>query len=212
MASLKSVTLIDIQKDYQKLAPEYDHRWQKFLALSQSNVLQNWPQNLPENARILDLGCGTGSMLAQIHDQYPDYRLTGVDCSNDMLKIARENVPNANFIEADIENIDLPHKGFDVVLSLNILHHLNDQKSHLETLKKLAKPDGDIFLCDFITDGFWMKLADFSWQRSQQSYHKSFSYKEMEELLKDAKLEILQQEILKPDWFWRLQSYKLRNA
>jgi SAM-dependent methyltransferase len=98
---------------------------------------------------VLNLGCGTGkhdSLLAQ-----KGYQITGVDFSNDMLEIARENHPNIDFFEGDIRTLKL-HKTFDVVLSLfhvisyqtlnkDIYDAFLTAKTHLKT--------GGIFIFDF---------------------------------------------------------------
>lgn len=60
--------------------------------------------SLPAGSRVLDLGCGTGMPTArQLADA--GFRVTGVDLSTGMLARARENVPEAEFRQADIADL-----------------------------------------------------------------------------------------------------------
>jgi len=74
-----------------------------------------------EVARAVDLGCGTGNSTAAIAKRFPDADLTGVDNSQEMLAKARQNLPKANWIEADIAAW-LPDEAFDLILSNAALH------------------------------------------------------------------------------------------
>jgi len=62
-------------------------------------------EQLPAGARVLDLGCGTGLPTArQLVDA--GHRVTGVDLSAGMLKLARDNVPEADFRRLDIADLE----------------------------------------------------------------------------------------------------------
>lgn len=70
---------------------------------------------LPPGARILDLGCGTGLPTArQLVDA--GYRVTGTDISPTMLALARENVPEAEFRQVDIVDLDAD-QDYDAVVA-----------------------------------------------------------------------------------------------
>jgi SAM-dependent methyltransferase len=60
--------------------------------------------SLPAGARVLDLGCGTGLPTAR-QLTAAGLRVTGVDLSAGMLAIARENVPGADYVHADIADL-----------------------------------------------------------------------------------------------------------
>jgi ubiquinone/menaquinone biosynthesis C-methylase UbiE len=68
---------------------------------------------LPENARILDLCCGTGQMARKLTAL--GYRVTGIDGSPEMLSYARENAPGVELLQADARSFQLPHKYHAVV-------------------------------------------------------------------------------------------------
>ncbi len=75
----------------------------------------------PRAASLLELGCGTGTILAGLGSFES---LTGIDRSAEMLAIAREKVPDARLMEGDIADFDLDER-FDVVICVfDTLNHL----------------------------------------------------------------------------------------
>jgi cyclopropane fatty-acyl-phospholipid synthase-like methyltransferase len=93
-----------------------------------------------KGARVLDLGCGTGMpMMNYLLSQ--GMHVTGVDASYRMLDIARNNLPSADFVQADMRQVSLNRK-FDAIIAWHSFFHLpsEDQpsmfnifKSHLNT-------------------------------------------------------------------------------
>src|SRR3954447_25512139 len=72
-------------------------------------------------ATVLELGCGTGSVMKQLA---PRYRVTGVDRSAAMLELAAEKLPDARLLRADIRTFALG-ESFDVVLCVyDTINHL----------------------------------------------------------------------------------------
>jgi ubiquinone/menaquinone biosynthesis C-methylase UbiE len=66
----------------------------------------------PQARDVLELACGTGSVLKQLQD---DYQVTGVDRSEEMLAIASAKVPQARLVVGDMTEVRLG-RDFDVVL------------------------------------------------------------------------------------------------
>lgn len=73
-------------------------------------------------ASVLELGCGHGREAKAFLDRDCDY--TGVDVSSGMLEIAREEVPDGTFVQADISTYAFP-AGVDLVISFACLLHVN---------------------------------------------------------------------------------------
>lgn len=84
---------------------------------------------LRADARVLDLCCGTGDLSAALDRR--GYRVTGIDGSEQMLRYARERVPNAAFTHADAREFNL-EPSFDAALSTF------DSLNHILTLGGLA--------------------------------------------------------------------------
>jgi cyclopropane fatty-acyl-phospholipid synthase-like methyltransferase len=92
-------------------------------------------EGLPERARVLDLGCGTGQPIAKyIVEQ--GFRVTGVDESEQMLKFARQTVPEAELIQADMVTFELTDT-FDAAVAWDSMFHV-ERKHHAGIYRKLA--------------------------------------------------------------------------
>lgn len=111
-------------------------------------------QHLPKGARILDLGCGSGKLVQQLHLR--GYQTTGLDASPELLRYARINAPESEFILRDIREFDLPPT-FDVVLShIVLLFILNAEEltSVFRNVHKALRNNGVFVFTIPITDWF----------------------------------------------------------
>jgi SAM-dependent methyltransferase len=80
----------------------------------------------PAAETLLELGCGTGSVLKHLEGRYD---LTGVDLSRDMLRVAEKKVPGARLVHHDMTTVDLG-EAFDAVVCIG------DAVNHLRPFKK----------------------------------------------------------------------------
>jgi len=107
---------------YEQFAPFYDAINGEPDELIRA-VISMIEEHHPDATSVLELGCGTGTVLAGLGS---GYRLTGVDFSPAMLSVASRKVPQATLHHADITNLDLGTH-FDVVLcALDTMNHLTD--------------------------------------------------------------------------------------
>jgi len=95
--------------------------------------------------RILDLGCGTGQLTAQIADS--GAQVTGLDASPVMLEEARKNFPQLSFVLADAASFRLPG-AFDAVFSNAVLHWVKDAAGAAESIARALRPGGR-FIAEF---------------------------------------------------------------
>jgi SAM-dependent methyltransferase len=77
---------------------------------------------LPPGVRILELGCGAGT--SDTHLLAQRFRVTGVDISAEQLQRARANVPEAEFVQADMTELELPAGSFEAVASFYSFNHV----------------------------------------------------------------------------------------
>ena len=75
-----------------------------------ARFVEEFSRRLPEGAQVLDLGCGAGVPSTQLLAER--FRVVGVDISQAQLRLARENVPQASFIQADLFELDFPDAAF----------------------------------------------------------------------------------------------------
>lgn len=92
-------------------------------------VLESVPFGVEEPVKVLDLGAGTGLLSAVISGRYPRARVTLVDLSVEMLRVARRRFSHEperfEFRVMDFARKDLP-VGYDLVVSALSVHHLTD--------------------------------------------------------------------------------------
>ncbi len=79
-------------------------------------------QRCPGAQAVLEIACGTGSILEQLR---PRYEVTGLDLSEKMLAIAAAKVPDVRLIQGDMTQFNL-NEAFDVVLCVSAINHLLD--------------------------------------------------------------------------------------
>ncbi|MEW6419848.1 MAG: class I SAM-dependent methyltransferase [Nitrospirota bacterium] len=96
---------------------KYDGRWKSVVKRMKDYY------NLPENASILDIGCGKGFMLHDFKELMPDCRIAGIDISPYAIENAMPSVKP--FLKvASAEKLPYPDKSFDLVVSINTIHNL----------------------------------------------------------------------------------------
>lgn len=108
--------------------------------------------------RVVDIGCGPATQLAQVAELNPDIAFLGVDLSEEMLVQARQHVKvlglkNVDFIQADMTDLHQIGSGSaHGVISTMALHHLPTYV-HLEKcfaeIHRILQPHGAMYLVDF---------------------------------------------------------------
>lgn len=82
---------------------------------------------------VLDLGCGQGSLLADLCAEFPGIRPYGIDISTSAIELAKGRVPDGKFWVLDITKEHLNER-FDLVVCSEVLEHLVDDTSALRQL------------------------------------------------------------------------------
>jgi SAM-dependent methyltransferase len=117
-------------------------------------------QHHPQAKSVLELACGTGSVLKQLE---PHYDVSGVDRSEAMLAVAARKLPDARLVRADMRDVDLGET-FDVVLcvfdSINHLLRFEEWEAVFDRARAHLD-DGGIFVFDVNTEA---QLAAFAAQ------------------------------------------------
>jgi ubiquinone/menaquinone biosynthesis C-methylase UbiE len=90
--------------------------------------------------RLLDVGCGTGHQLA--HWRAAGYDGAGVDGSDAMLAEARQNNPEAELEQADVQRLPFPDASFDRVTSIEVLRYLPDPSASIREMARVLRPGG----------------------------------------------------------------------
>jgi tRNA (cmo5U34)-methyltransferase len=107
---------------------------------------------------VLDVGCGAGNYTLKLLEFLPNLDATLIDLSRPMLDRARERVGRATSgrittIQADIRDVKLPERGFDIVLAAAVLHHLRTEEEWRKVFGALhgaLRPGGSLWVFDLV--------------------------------------------------------------
>lgn len=119
---------------------------------------------VPENARVLELGCGTGRVTRMIADLKGVSEVVGLDLSPVLLQEARafcRDLPIVEFEQGDARSLTHPPDGFDLVISHTTLSHVPEAERALTEAFRVLRPRGHlvIFDGDYVTTS--MAIGDF---------------------------------------------------
>jgi len=100
---------------------------------------------------LLDLGCGTGSLLRAAAQSLPRARLVGMDPVPDYLAYARAKVGRgrAAFVVGLVEQIPFAHGAFDACLSLLLLQEIRDRAAALSEMHRVTGQGGSVAACQW---------------------------------------------------------------
>jgi len=100
--------------------------------------------NLCGSERVLDLGCGDGTLTARIADLLPQGEALGIDASQGMIDTARpKERENLHFLLMDIDDLDFVAQ-FDVVFSNAALHWVKDHRRLWHNVCRALRPGGRV--------------------------------------------------------------------
>jgi ubiquinone/menaquinone biosynthesis C-methylase UbiE len=110
---------------------------------------------LHKDSRILDLGCGTGTLAILIKKAFPDSLVFGLDADAKVLEIARQKTLRDSLIlkldEGMSDMLPYPDCSFDLVVSSLVFHHLGTEEKirSLEQIFRVLTPGGGLIIADF---------------------------------------------------------------
>src|SRR5204862_3225662 len=106
-------------------------------------------RSLPGDARIAEIGCGTGQ--TSLFLARADRVIVALDLSREALKLGadaarRYGIDQVTFVEANLNALPLKAGAFDLVYSSGVLHHTPDPRAAFARIVRLARPGGMIVL------------------------------------------------------------------
>jgi len=100
--------------------------------------------------KVLEIGCGVGVVSAHLNMNYK-MDVVGTDLDQEQIKIAKiYNKMNENlkFIKADAIKLPFENNKFEIILSLWVMHHINDWERALKEINRVLKPKGFLIFSD----------------------------------------------------------------
>jgi ubiquinone/menaquinone biosynthesis C-methylase UbiE len=109
---------------------------------------------------VLEIGCGVGVVSAHLANEY-DMDITGIDLDPEQIVLAKmhnEENERLRFIEADAKRLPFGNEEFDMVLSIYVLHHVNDWGKALEEICRVIQQDGYFLFNDLAVSEFTARI------------------------------------------------------
>src|SRR5262249_20046038 len=140
------------------------HRWR-----TAENSAAYLLPHLRPGMSLLDVGCGPGTITAELAARVAPGQVTAVEISPEALEIARaelagRGVANVAFVLADVHALDLPAGAFDVVHAHQVLQHVADPVRALAEMRRVCRPGGLVAArdCDYATFTWFPELPELA--------------------------------------------------
>lgn len=130
-------SLQQVKQNFSRAASRYD---------AQATLQKQWRTRvmahgialLPDEASILDVGCGTGAFTSEAREVQPRWRITGIDIAPGMCRVAAQH---GEVIEGDAAKMPLPENNYDAVVSSLCLQWA-DAAPAFKEMARVVKPGG----------------------------------------------------------------------
>ena len=145
------------KEEYEKLAEIYDRRWQSYVGRSVERTMA--VLSLKGDERVLDIGCGTGALPAELLKKHSTLDLHGIDPSGAMLEVARKKCGSGVVLkEGNAEGLPYPDDSFDAVVSVSAFHFFTDHRKAVSEIRRVLRPAGRFAITGWCADYPAMRL------------------------------------------------------
>lgn len=194
--------------EYSRLAHQYDTRWSYFIEATIRETMRRL--SIRSTDRVLDVGCGTGALLHQLHVAYPEAQLAGVDPVPEMLKVARRRLPPAVELREGWAN-RLPYAdgSFNVVVSCNVFHYIRNPIAALHEMGRVLHRGGDLIITDWCDDYLACQVCDWYLRLFSPAHVKVYRERDCLRLFKEAGFPQASIDCYRISWLWGLMTAKV---
>ena len=198
-----------VARTYDRLAEAYDTRWSFYVEATLRETLARL--HLPPRCRVLDLGCGTGSLLAGMAARWPSAQLVGLDLSGNMLQVARTKL-HAGIPLMLADALRLPYKSaiFDVVLCCNAFHYWRTPEQGLSEIARVLRPGGEVVITDWCDDYLMCRICNVFLRIFNRAHYQTYGGAECRKLLGHSGFETHALDRYKISWLWGMMTAKAR--
>eukprot|EP00636_Phaeomonas_parva_P015447 CAMPEP_0118876946 /NCGR_PEP_ID=MMETSP1163-20130328/17428_1 /TAXON_ID=124430 /ORGANISM="Phaeomonas parva, Strain CCMP2877" /LENGTH=355 /DNA_ID=CAMNT_0006812607 /DNA_START=48 /DNA_END=1115 /DNA_ORIENTATION=- len=140
---------------YKKYSSHYYPKPESTFEESETAMLELYAERsqLEDGMRLLDLGCGWGSVSLFMAEKFPNCQIVGLSNSNSqreyiMGQAAERGLNNVQILTGNINDFEMPNKlqGFDRVISIEMFEHMKNYEKLLGKVSRWLKPGGKLFV------------------------------------------------------------------
>lgn len=149
-----------VMRSFDTQAREYDTSKSSQFAKQCYSYVLNILNPIQFNS-ILDIGCGTGSLIEKLIDEKPQVRVYGLDISEEMLKVAREKLPKLkDLVNGEAEALPYDNKLVEVVVMVNSFNYFVNPEQAIKEAYRVLKPGGTLVIADKMVTSFKKYFID----------------------------------------------------
>jgi len=186
-------------KAYDQNAQKYAAKFTEY-AIYTNKVLDFQRKHIAKGAQLLDLGCGPGQNITTLLECDDSIRATGIDLSEEFVRIASLNNPTASFLQADVCSLT-PNHQYDVILASFCIVHLDHEETGklINFIARSLSDNGRLYLSFMEGAGSGFEATSFS---DEKIFFNYYQYTEIEHLLQANGMKVLEkqtEDYLEPD-------------
>lgn len=183
MKDVKKITI----NSYDKTAVDYYKRVSEFELLPE---ITEFIKIVKKDGKILDLGCGPGHHSNFFSNQ--NFKVTGIDLSSEMIKLAKKEFTDIDFKVMDISDLDFEVNTFDGIWASASLLHIpkNNIKLILKKIKEILVNNGILYIS--LKEGKGSEIFNDVRYGGVDKFYVYYQLEEIKNILKDVGFDILE--------------------
>ena len=200
-----------VRQEYTRLAAAYDRRWARYLRASTAATVARLPIRAGE--RVLDVGCGTGYLLARLQARCPDSDLVGLDLTPAMLDQAAGRLgAAATLLCGSGDALPLPDASVDTVVSANVFHFFERPHAALAEMARVLRPGGRLVITDWCDDYLACRVLDRTLRLLRRPHGAVWSSSKCAAALEQAGFDAVRVERYRIGWIWGMMTASASRA
>lgn len=182
MKDIKKITI----NSYDKTAIDYYKRVSEFELLPE---ITEFLKIVKKDGEILDLGCGPGHHSIFFYNQ--NFKVTGIDLSSEMIKLAKKEFTDIDFKVMDISDLDFEVNTFDGIWASASLLHIpkNNIKLILKKIKEILVNNGILYIS--LKEGIGSEIFSDVRYGGVDKFYVYYKLEEIKNILEDIGFNIL---------------------
>jgi ubiquinone/menaquinone biosynthesis C-methylase UbiE len=190
-----------VRTEYDAAADGYEQRWWEYSRRSIGETIRR--AGVETTERVLDVGCGTGTLLRELSAQASSV-IAGIDLSIGMVAKARGDGVAA--IAGDAESLPFRDRVFDVVISSSSFHFWPNRAMALMEIRRVLKPGGRVVITDWCNDFLTCRVCDLYLRWRDPAHQATLTRRACGELLEAAGFRLESFDRYRISWLWGLMT------